>query len=224
MKAQIPARPTEGLTLIELLVIIVVVGFLGVQLLVVLHAAKYHLSGRINCIKNLHEIGTAFQIWKKDHNDKYPMPFAFTNNETLKIMTNGSAYILWQTMSNELNTPKVLYCPDDKERKAALSFSSGFTDVNISYFLNLDVSNETNANMILDGDDNLANNGMRVKPGILNLPTTNSLAWTRERHRGAGDIGMADGSVLQTTPATLNAAIINATNGAPVTTYRWVIP
>ena len=78
--------------------------------------------------------------------------------------------------------------------------------------------------MILDGDDNLANNGMRVKPGILNLPTTNSLAWTRERHRGAGDIGMADGSVLQTTPATLNAAIINATNGAPVTTYRWVIP
>jgi hypothetical protein len=35
---------------------------------------------------------------------------------------------------------------------------------------------------------------------------------------------MADGSVIQTTPASLNSAVIAATNGAPVTTYRWVIP
>ena len=139
-------------------------------------------------------------------------------------MNSGNAYVLWQTMSNELKTPKVLYCPDDKRRKAALSFSQGFTDANISYFFNLDTLDDTHPQMILDGDDNLAVNGVRVKPGILNLPTTNSLAWTNERHYRAGDIGMADGSVCQTTPATLNAAVIAAANGAPVTTYRWVIP
>ena len=78
--------------------------------------------------------------------------------------------------------------------------------------------------MILDGDDNLAVNGVRVKPGILNLPITNSLAWTKERHHGVGNIGMADGSVQQTTGNTLNSAVVNATNGAPVSSYGWVIP
>jgi prepilin-type processing-associated H-X9-DG protein len=103
------------------------------------------------------------------------------------------------------------------------NFVTGFSDANISYFFSLDAA-DMYSQMILDGDDNLAVNGVRVKPGILNLPTTDSLAWTKERHGGVGNIGMADGSVQMTVPTTLNAAVINATNGAPVTTYRWVIP
>jgi len=64
----------------------------------------------------------------------------------------------------------------------------------------------------------------RVKPGILNLPTTNSLAWTKERHHGVGNIGMADGSAQQTTTRGFYSAVIAATNGAPASTYRLVIP
>jgi prepilin-type processing-associated H-X9-DG protein len=52
----------------------------------------------------------------------------------------------------------------------------------------------------------------------LNLPTTNSLTWTKERHHGNGNIGMADGSVQQTTSESLNSAVIAAT------TFRLVIP
>jgi len=139
------------------------------------------------------------------------------------LIGSGNAWVLWQTMSNELSTPKVLRCPEDAERTCATNFSTGFSDANISYFFSLEAA-DTYPQMILDGDDNLAVNGVRVKPGILNLPTTNSLTWTKERHRGAGNIGMADGSVQQTTVNTLNSAVIAATNGAPVATYRWVIP
>ena len=138
-------------------------------------------------------------------------------------MNSGNAYILWRTMSNELSTPKILLCPEDAERTSATNFTAGFSDANISYFFSLDAA-DSYPQMILDGDDNLAINGVRVKPGILNLPTTNSLAWTKERHHGNGNIGMADGSVQQTTSDIFNSAVIAATNGAPGSTYRLVIP
>lgn len=171
----------------------------------------------------MHQISIAFKTWEGDNGDKYPMQFALTNSETMKLIGSGSAYVLWQTMSNELSTPKVLHCPEDTERTGATYFTSGFSDDNISYFLCLEAA-DMFPQMILDGDDNLAVNGVRVKPGILNLPTTNSLTWTKERHRGVGNIGMADGSVQQTTVNTLNSAVVNATNGVPIMTYRWVIP
>jgi len=174
-------------------------------------------------MNSLHQLGTAFKVWEGDNNDKYPMYFAVTNSETMKLIGSGRAYVLWQTMSNELSTPRILHCPEDTKRTDATSFTTNFSDANISYFFSLDAS-DTYPQMILDGDDNLAVNGVRVKPGILNLPATGSLTWTKERHHGLGNIGMADGSVQQTTPTSLYAAIINATNGAPATTYRWVIP
>ena len=43
--------------------------------------------------------------------------------------------------------------------------------------------------MILDGDDNLAVDGVRVKPGDLKLWPNSSIAWTKERHRFNGNIG-----------------------------------
>jgi prepilin-type processing-associated H-X9-DG protein len=104
------------------------------------------------------------------------------------------------------------------------NFSAGFSDANISYFFSLDTTTDINPQMILDGDDNLAVNGVRVKPGILNLSTTNSLAWTKERHGVVGNIGMADGSVMQVTSNMLNSIVLAATNGSPVNTYRLVIP
>ena len=224
MKAQMAARQTEAFTRTELFVVIGAFALLGVvaMLLPALAAAK-RKSSRLNCMNSLHQLGTAFKVWEGDNNDKYPMYFAVTNSETMKLIGSGRAYVLWQTMSNELSTPRILHCPEDTKRTDATSFTTNFSDANISYFFSLDAS-DTYPQMILDGDDNLAVNGLRVKPGILNLPTTGSLTWTKERHHGCGNIGMADGSVQQTTINTLNSAVIAATNGAPVATYRWVIP
>jgi len=128
-------------------------------------------------------------------------------------------------MSNELSTPKILHCPNDNQRTNAVSFSQGFSDANISYFFSLDAV-ETYPNMILDGDDNLAMDGARVKPGILNLWPNSTIEWTKERHHFNGNIGLADGSVMQVTIAGLNRAIADSTNGVPTnnTPNRWVIP
>ncbi len=223
MKTRLAKGYTKALTLIELLVIIGVTVVLS-AILLPWFARVHHPSSGINCVNNLHEITTALRVWEGDNGDKYPMCFARTNSEMMKLISNGRAYVLWQTMSNELNTPKVLLCPGDTKHTMPTNyFTMGFSDANISYFFNLDVSDETYPNMIVAGDDNLVVNGARVKPGILNLPTTGSLAWTKERHHGNGNITLADGSVQQYTVEELNSAIIAATNGAAVS-YRLVIP
>jgi prepilin-type N-terminal cleavage/methylation domain-containing protein/prepilin-type processing-associated H-X9-DG protein len=218
MKTQPAANQTGGMTLIEVLVVIAVIAVLLLTLI-----PSHSPRKPIACVNNLHQIGIAFRVWEGDNDDKYPMQFALTNSQTMKLIGGGHAYVLWQTMSNELSTPKILHCPEDTGHVAATNFTSSFSDAYISYFFSLEAA-DTYPQMILDGDDNLAVNGVRVKPGILNLPTTNSLTWTKERHRGVGNIGMADGSVIQTTVDTLNSLVIAATNGAPFTTDRWVIP
>jgi prepilin-type processing-associated H-X9-DG protein len=223
MKIQPAGNRTEAFTRTELFVVIAVVAVLLVAMLLPALAAAKHKSSRINCINNLHQVSLGFKTWEGDNGDKFPMQFALTNSEAMKLIGSRNAWVLWQTMSNELSTPKILRCPEDTEHTMATSFDTGFSDANISYFFSLEAA-DTYPQMILDGDDNLAVNGVRVKPGILNLPTTNSLAWTKERHGGTGNIGMADGSVQQTTSSSFNSAVIAATNGAPVSTYRLVIP
>jgi hypothetical protein len=67
---------------------------------------------RIHCINNLKQFGLAAHVWASDHNDIFPPDIV--------------------SMSNELNTPKILVCPADPGREAALSFST-FTPANCSY-------------------------------------------------------------------------------------------
>jgi hypothetical protein len=223
MKTQSAPNRVKAFTRTELFVVIGVIAVLGAAILLPALAPARRKSSRINCINVLHQIGIAFKVWEQDNGDKFPMQFALTNSEAMKLIGSGNAYVLWQTMSNELSTPKCLHCPDDTEHTNATNFSTGLSDANISYFFSLNAA-DAYPSMILDGDDNLAVNGVRVKPGILKLPTTNSLTWTKERHHGYGNFGLADGSVQQTASAFLNSAAIHPTNGAPVATDGWVIP
>jgi hypothetical protein len=149
------------------------------------------------------------------------MQFAITNSDTMKLISSGNAYVLWQTISNELSTPKVLICPMDTEHIAANNFSTGFSDANISYFFGLDAT-ESNPQNFLAGDDNLAVGGTPVRPGILNLATNAPVTWTAARHKFAGNIALTDGSVQQTTSAGLNAALAHSTTNLPM--IRLVIP
>ena len=67
---------------------------------------------RINCINNIKQIGLAARMWSNDHGDNLPPDFL--------------------TMSNELNSPRVLICPGDTRRSAALTWSE-FGAGNVSY-------------------------------------------------------------------------------------------
>ncbi len=224
MKPRFSNQPTNALTRVEVLVIIIVMVCLIGFLLPALEAAKQK-ARRIACVNNLKEMGGGFRLWEGDNNDKYPMQVSVTNGGVMEMIGAGNAYLLWQTMSNGLRSPIILHCPADTGRIAATNFSIGFSDANISYFIGLDAA-ETYPQMILDGDDNLLVDGKPVQPGVLNFRTGATIAWTKDRHHGVGNLGMADGSTQQTTGKSLNYAFSSCTNGVP-TNYavsRWLIP
>jgi prepilin-type processing-associated H-X9-DG protein len=118
-----------------------------------------------------------------------------------------------------LNTPKILVCPADTGRHAARNFTAGFDHSHISYFAGVD-ANERYPQRLLSGDSNLAVDGVPVKSGLVQLAPSASVSWTRERHGGAGNIGMADGSVQQTTTLGLTNALIQT----GLATNRLAIP
>lgn len=222
MKTQPTTRGGRGFTRIELFVVIGVIVWLLAMLFLALAPAKRKAS-KIHCVNNSMQFTMAAKIWADDNSNKFPMQFAVTNNALMKLISHGNAYLLWQTMSNELVSPMVLVCPADKERTVATSFGQGFSDANISYFLNLDAS-DAYPQMILAGDDNLEVNGTRVPPGILSLSTNASVGWAQERHGGAGNIALSDGSVQTTTSTALQQAVQSAGSVTNRQFNRLVIP
>jgi prepilin-type processing-associated H-X9-DG protein len=202
----------------ELVVVICVVALVAALLLPALAAAK-RKSSRIGCVNNLKQMALSFKMWAGDNGDKFPMQMSATNDAMMKLISSGNAYVLWQTMSNELSTPKILHCPWDTKQIAATDFTVGFSDANISYFYGLD-ADDSYPQMILAGDDNLAVNGVRVRPGVLDLRTNAAVGWTKERHHGNGNIALVDGSAAQTTTLTFQNALANT----GVATNRLVIP
>lgn len=222
MKTQMTTRGRGAFTLIELLVIIALVVVFVVFLLPAF--APYHNGGQhINCINNLKQDDLAFKMWANDNNGKYPMQVSITNGGAEELYGSSSqfSYLVFPifiTMSNEINVPKILHCPADTKTIAATNFTTDFNNDKISYFVNLD-ADDSSPNSILMGDDNFASDGKPVSSGILNLSSNVPVEWTDERHRRAGNIVFADGSVSQMSNDSWHKLI--ETN---VTLSRLVIP
>jgi len=209
MKTQGATRGGKAFTLIELLVVIVVLAIFFSMIDIVPPTNDKRKAQRINCVNNLKEVGLAFRIWEGDNGDKYPMQVSVTNGGAMELAVTGNICAIFCAISNELSTPKILHCTADTEHTAATNFTTDFNNGKISYFIGVDANN-AHPQMILSGDDNLKVNGVRVRSGILTLWTTSAVAWTKERHNGAGNIGLADGSVWQITTGGLISAISNA--------------
>jgi prepilin-type N-terminal cleavage/methylation domain-containing protein len=244
-------RHKKAFTLIELLVVIAIIAILAAMLLPALAAAK-RKAQRINCVNNLHEIATAFKVWEGDNGDRYPMAVSTLKGGALEdvLSAANSTYQasgitnVFCVMSNELSAPKVLYCTSDtaSSRTYATNFpilggvSQPFQGTNcISYFVCGDAA-DAFPQMLLDGDRNL---GTATTAGIPASSITlysgatakwqwqSSTFWSwslSDLHLKVGNIGMADGSVQQTTPGSLAAALLNSTNAAPTSTPWYNFP
>lgn len=221
MKLRVSQQTSRALTLIELLVVIAVL----VVLFLVINNAAYangkakQTAQRLHCVNNLKQVGLAYHIWADNNNGKYPTEVSIINGGTLELMTTADAWRTYQVMSNELSTPKILFCPADDDRWPwATNFSNDLKG-KISYFIGLDAS--TNLPLtFLSGDDNLAIAGQPVKPGWISLTSNTPVAWTKARHNLIGNIGIADGSVQVLTRSTLPSQLQQT--GLP--TNRLVIP
>jgi hypothetical protein len=141
---RLPSRYTgAGLALAGLLLgylSIVAAMIVAAFLLPQLAKMKRQAVPRSGCEYNLRQVGLAFKIWALDHNDQFPFNVSTNSGGTLELCSPGedgfdkNAIPQFRIISEELNTPNFLVCPNDPAKHAAASFE-GLEQANVSYRL-----------------------------------------------------------------------------------------
>ena len=204
-------RDRKAFTLLELFILVAGVAILSAIFLPALQR-PHATCQRINCTNNLKQIGLASKTWALDNSDRFPMSVPVNEGGTMELVAGSSTFAAFAVMSNELSTPKILICPEDRKRHWATNFESDLNNSKLSYFVGLDAG-PTNLTMLLSGDRNLTNNFGPLRGHPVIRPG-DSVGWTHEVHHSAGNLLMVDGSVQQLTTSTLRTTLrsLGATN------------
>ncbi|MDA7915773.1 hypothetical protein N9B94_00895 [Verrucomicrobia bacterium] len=190
---------------------------------------------RMQCVGNLKQISLASRIHSNEHHEQLPFQTRGfihsrlgsrgneSNTDLFHNTTSLQTWHLFQVLSNELPSPRILICPKDNARTsnttvhfqqdsiAGSSYSNPVSGQNdaTSYFLGLN-ANEVRPMAILTGDRNITiNNGpdSPMIPGFIQFGTSRdemTQTWkvqgyigSRTFHHRGGNLGLADGSVQQ---------------------------
>ncbi len=221
-----------GFTRRDLVVVILVVVALLAMIIVPAVQKARQKAWRIYCLNNMMCIGTAYRLWAGDHGDLVPWQTSITTGGWSELLTNSKAgKYLWTNyaiLRKELGeSPAIVVCPAD-ERKPAKTFTNGFDNTHVSYFVGMDTS-DVYPQAIAGGDRNLGpgtvpdpNYGYSPTNGQGNnvvLFTNTPVSWSLKMHShgdpaGSGNILLGDGSGQVMSSASLRQNwLINAQAG-----------
>jgi prepilin-type N-terminal cleavage/methylation domain-containing protein/prepilin-type processing-associated H-X9-DG protein len=187
----------KAFTLIELFVVVTLIAILAAMLLPALASTRGN-SQRVACINNIKQVGLAFRLWEGNNNGRYPQAVSQSQGGAMEYCptANGSmtpinpvgpytkaAGMVFMVMSNQLATPKVLFCPSDNFHVAGNGYATNFgygellgtsqspprgvilttaegssALTKISYFVNCSAT-EANPQDIMTGDRNIGTSG-----------------------------------------------------------------
>jgi prepilin-type N-terminal cleavage/methylation domain-containing protein/prepilin-type processing-associated H-X9-DG protein len=249
-----PLRHGRAFTLVELLVVMAVIAILAGLLLPALSQAPDR-ARRLRCVANLKQTTLAFILWVYDSEKNNlpcrlgwwdggtsPGPVGQVRPSGISLppawvnsgLMNNAWFQLWW-VSNELNTPKILTCPSDREKRMADNFYGGadggllhpnYQNTSVSYLLSLDAGvtypggvltlswENAQAHLLLaDRNLQLTKGGKdcssRIRAGAEAVVPSNS-RWLHEGrygHTRAGNVAMVDGSVVTPNRMDLQAVI-----------------
>ncbi|MEW6161415.1 MAG: prepilin-type N-terminal cleavage/methylation domain-containing protein [Verrucomicrobiota bacterium] len=209
MKRCVPTQVSRGFTLLELLLVIAIIAILASLLLPVLTKATARAK-RAACVNHLKQIGAAFHMFAHDHNSLFPMQVSVANGGSLEftrapgVVSNGlapSTFRHFQSISNELSTPKILVCPSEK-RVAAPHFAL-LRNEQISYFVRLTAA-YNRPESILAGDRNITNRWRRSPANAGPAARQMEIEWTTAMHDRKGNLLFSDAHVEMLNSAGLN--------------------
>lgn len=214
MYARSECRTNQGLTRLDVVVVIGILGILAVILLGVLPALgkARALAKQINCVNNLKNVGLSLRIFATDHGERWPWQVPDREGGSMSFPpVREGPWRHFVTLSNELSTPGLLWCPMDRERQPAGTFWANPTNPattvfsgngQVSYFLGLSATDRNpsgnQADDIVAGDRNLTVDGQSIATGDARIHGGNLLGFqATSLHRGIGQLLKGDGTVWQ---------------------------
>lgn len=219
-QSAIGSQKAAAFSLVELLVVIAIIAVLAALLLPALTNSKARAQ-RIECIADLKELGTAFQMFAHDHQGRFPMQTPVADGGSMEFVQAGESingvfyfsYRQFQPLASDLVEAKTLICPADLDRQPAMNFNM-LQNSNVSYFVGVNADYNIPLS-ILAGDRNITND-TRATASLVR--GAYGLRWTSELHKFKGNVLFADAHVEELNNDNLDFS------GSPLASSTFFLP